>query len=1093
MTAPNVRSATVRLNAEVAKYIADIKAAGRATSEAFDRSHTSIQTTDRDLVSATKSSDAMARQTERTGTSLRGMGTDNNRLGTSLRRTGAEVDRLSGRMRIFADAAAILGPSLVPIGGIAAAGIAGLANQFGFAAVAAGTAVLAFQGIGDTLKAVNEAAINPTTKNLQAARKAMRDLSPAGRDLVRQLQDMRPLITGLRDIAQEGLFPGLIDGFESLERLAPRIDGIIKTVSETLGDLFAEGAESLASDRWADFFTMLETEARTTLTDMASALGSFTHGMSELWEAFAPLNRDFGSWLADMSAGFDDWATGLTATAGFREFIDYIRTTGPQVADTAAAIARALIEIVEAIAPIGGPALKIIETFANSVAALADSDIGTPFLAGVAALALYTRSLKIADALQRRLGTTGLLGSVSGGVARQRATVTGFTTDLRKMSTEFGRVGRTQSVFLSAMSRTSGPAQRVTSTLSRMSGVAGRAGVAMGALAALSTGAADSMGLTNTASLALLHPLGAIPGYLLDIKAGMAEMDDAVKNGWAAVGTGDVEQMQVALANLEAQVAETKESLQTSGIGDFFSEQVDPEAIGDRFQAGWSWALGKDSPLGKASFTMHLLDAAIDGATKSTDRLGRAQRRGIRLHTMTVDKANAVAEAMRQQRDAAREAAEGFVDFGRKAKASEFTLDGWLDKLEKQIDAMRRFRENAQEASRKGLSQGLIQHLREMGREGAVQLANLADASDTEIGRANRAWREFQREARAAGDSINAPQSALDHLGKTHAKPTIQVSGAAQAAADAARVAAAIAGIDRNVLVSIHTTVSGAIPTFDTGGYTGPGGKYEPAGIVHRGEVVIPQEDVRRDWGMLKSRYGHLPGMADGGLSGSTTTQTRSGNSAVDDEVRRETEHRKRLNAELKQATKAVQAERKERDRLVEREHQLADSIRTSLLTPLGADTSANPWASAAAGGTFAGDLSILHSDTRRGRRFRRLVQILKDKGFDGPALEDLLARGDINEIQDFAKRSRGQLHRFEEAFGQRAHLARATAQFGADAALGKRLDEANQRLHHLEQLQREANQDRKQGNKDRKDEHQKDRNSTHRGAGNGQRNRRRD
>lgn len=37
---------------------------------------------------------------------------------------------------------------------------------------------------------------------------------------------------------------------------------------------------------------------------------------------------------------------------------------------------------------------------------------------------------------------------------------------------------------------------------------------------------------------------------------------------------------------------------------------------------------------------------------------------------------------------------------------------------------------------------------------------------------------------------------------------------------------------------------------FDTGGYTGPGGKYQPAGIVHAGEVVWSQEDVARFGGV---------------------------------------------------------------------------------------------------------------------------------------------------------------------------------------------------------------------------------------------------
>lgn len=37
---------------------------------------------------------------------------------------------------------------------------------------------------------------------------------------------------------------------------------------------------------------------------------------------------------------------------------------------------------------------------------------------------------------------------------------------------------------------------------------------------------------------------------------------------------------------------------------------------------------------------------------------------------------------------------------------------------------------------------------------------------------------------------------------------------------------------------------------FAEGGYTGPGGKYQPAGIVHAGEVVFSQEDIKRHGGV---------------------------------------------------------------------------------------------------------------------------------------------------------------------------------------------------------------------------------------------------
>ena len=42
------------------------------------------------------------------------------------------------------------------------------------------------------------------------------------------------------------------------------------------------------------------------------------------------------------------------------------------------------------------------------------------------------------------------------------------------------------------------------------------------------------------------------------------------------------------------------------------------------------------------------------------------------------------------------------------------------------------------------------------------------------------------------------------------------------------------------------------IPGFSDGGYTGPGGKYVPAGVVHAGEIVWSQDDIRR-WGGVET------------------------------------------------------------------------------------------------------------------------------------------------------------------------------------------------------------------------------------------------
>lgn len=79
------------------------------------------------------------------------------------------------------------------------------------------------------------------------------------------------------------------------------------------------------------------------------------------------------------------------------------------------------------------------------------------------------------------------------------------------------------------------------------------------------------------------------------------------------------------------------------------------------------------------------------------------------------------------------------------------------------------------------------------------------------------------------------------------------------AAAAAVAVAAGLANVQQ---------IRSQPTSFDVGGYTGPGGRLEPAGIVHKGEVVWSQADVSRAGGVgvvEALRLGY-PGYATGGV-----------------------------------------------------------------------------------------------------------------------------------------------------------------------------------------------------------------------------------
>jgi lambda family phage tail tape measure protein len=86
-----------------------------------------------------------------------------------------------------------------------------------------------------------------------------------------------------------------------------------------------------------------------------------------------------------------------------------------------------------------------------------------------------------------------------------------------------------------------------------------------------------------------------------------------------------------------------------------------------------------------------------------------------------------------------------------------------------------------------------------------------------------------------------------------------------------ANLAAILAGITA-VLTGISQAKS--MLGFSEGGYTGSGGKYEPAGIVHKGEVVFSQRDVSMMGGAsrVNAMRPTYKGYADGGIVTAAST-----------------------------------------------------------------------------------------------------------------------------------------------------------------------------------------------------------------------------
>lgn len=114
------------------------------------------------------------------------------------------------------------------------------------------------------------------------------------------------------------------------------------------------------------------------------------------------------------------------------------------------------------------------------------------------------------------------------------------------------------------------------------------------------------------------------------------------------------------------------------------------------------------------------------------------------------------------------------------------------------------------------------------------------------------------------------------------------------AATTAAQIATIVA--QRNAIKNMSssgetsTSVSSSVVGFSEGGYTGAGGRMEVAGVVHRGEYVVPQPELRDPFvrsvvasiearRRMRTSRNALPGFAEGGFTGMPAGNTASSQS----------------------------------------------------------------------------------------------------------------------------------------------------------------------------------------------------------------------
>lgn len=764
-----------------------------------------------------------SRDSDLAGRAVRGLGDDIDKTSTKTRSASKEIDKYSGRLRLITEAVVTLGPALVPIGAVGIPALIGLTAGLGTAAGALGVTILAVKGLGDGLKALNAYQIEPTRANLEKMRAEMDKLGPSGAEFVRFLDSLEPELRGLQEVARAGFFPGVEDGLTALLGLMPQVRVIVFNLATEMGRLSAEAGRALSGDGFSAFFDYLETDAGPLLSAFSHTLGNVTQGFASMIVAFGPLSGDFASGMERMSKSFADWAAGLSQTQGFRDFVSYVRETGPQVIDLLGALATALIGILKAAAPVGQAVVPALTALARVLATIADSPIGPALFTAVAAMLALNRATVMATAgftkLQAAAAASGSSMGKLGAGANFLAILTG--------------IGAVNAAFSSLRDNIE------TADLDRN-------------LAALARGET-------------VADLGNLGKELANLGSTMTAVNDKFSDFLTlGIDTSELERSQQEIEKVDQALASMVESGQRD-----LADQAFTQIMAQARAAGVS---AEDASKAFDSYRL-----ALDNAGPSADEAAAAQKRytqannlSARVARQTRTQIDGLVSAMEEQTNAALGAFDAVTQYGNALAA-------------------------AREAAKKG-KRG-IDETTEAGRENRDALSQLAGAwnNQSDAVRNNvEKWREardaFIKTAVAMGVPEKKAKDLANSLMEIPRSVVVKMEARSDPALQAiARIKRELASVPRSISTTYYVNQINSAnirnaggrdgdpsTPYASGGYTGPGHKYQPRGIVHADEVVLPSEIVRRDRSMLRSRYGFLPGMsnlpgyATGGLVGST-------------------------------------------------------------------------------------------------------------------------------------------------------------------------------------------------------------------------------
>lgn len=242
-----------------------------------------------------------------------------------------------------------------------------------------------------------------TSGATNALAQAMSKLSPAGQEFVHFVHDdLQPKVKELQATAQQGLLPGVEAGLKATLPIFPQVNALVGSMSTAIGDMAKKTGEALSSPFWQGFLTFINGEAAPSFKIFGQVLGNFATAGAAILEAFKPVWDQMGQGILGLSQRFADFSKNLGQNTSFQQFLNYVKVEGPKVVSTIGDLITMFVRIGQALGPLGGVVLTVIDVFAKLVSAIPTPILG-PLVAVLYLAYLGFQALKIIDSVTKLL------------------------------------------------------------------------------------------------------------------------------------------------------------------------------------------------------------------------------------------------------------------------------------------------------------------------------------------------------------------------------------------------------------------------------------------------------------------------------------------------------------------------------------------------------------------------------------------------------------------------------------------------------------------------------------------------------------------